>query len=204
MRHHQPQSPIFCFEKHPALHWHRLWCREEGVAMQVTCLCLFVCLLDCRSARHRNYQREKTQRDTKHFFEKIPKAKHSILYSTYILTLHVYGKFPGLLRHGILIWKIALPGQNRLPGNVCVIIKSDYPVHPVKGQSTWQCHPRKEEGLLGGLGDGRNPGWPFKDFSSLLTLILSFCLFSVSIISWCFLSLLPLLFFCRTCHRPLF
>lgn len=63
MRHHRPQSPILSFEKHPALCWHRAPCSEEGVLMQVACLCLFVCLPDCWSAHQRNHRGEKTRRD---------------------------------------------------------------------------------------------------------------------------------------------
>lgn len=159
MRHHQPQSPILCFEKRPALCWHQLWCREEGVAMQVACLYLFVCLPNCWFAHQRIHQKEHTQRHKIQW-----KAQKKIFCLAFNSIL--YSSFSGLLHCGILDWRIVPAGQDRLPGNIRVIIKNDYPVHPVKGHSDFTlCHPRMEEEWLGGLCDGRNPGWPFKDFS---------------------------------------
>lgn len=142
MRHHQPQSPILSFEKHPALHWHQAC--EEGVVMQVACLCLFMYLPDCWSAHQRNQHSEKTKRD------KTEIEKNKIYYSADILILHLCDTFPGQLLCRIFIWRIAFPGQNRLPGNVRVIIKSVYPVHPSEGTEHLTVSSPKGSGIAGG------------------------------------------------------
>lgn len=169
MRHHQPQSPILCFEKHSALHWHWLWCTKEGVVMQVACLCVYqiVHLLSKNSL-------ERKHPETWNAMQK-PRRKYSVEF----WIQYLYSSFSGLLHYGVFIWRTNLVGQDRHPGNIHVIIKTDYYVHTVKEKGNWPCHLREEKRFLGAMGDGQNPGWPFKEFSQFLSYTVSFflCLF---------------------------